>query len=76
MEYIIANRGKALDAGFTTLGHRTDKAGKNILLNEKEVMDSVVLSGDIDSRAASIDGSVYTENKVMTIISREDWSNE
>jgi hypothetical protein len=76
MKYVIANQHKAFDTGFLSVGHRTDKIGKNILLNEKEVMNSIILSGDLDARASALGGKVYTENNVFTIISREDWSNE
>lgn len=71
MQYIIANKSKAILKGFTVMGHRT--LGDKILLNEKEILDSDKLTGNIKERASEIDGYIYSEPKVINVIKMEGW---
>ena len=71
MQNIIANKSKAIPKGFTVKGHRTH--GDKILLNEKEILDSNELTGDLNERAKEIDGIVYSEPKVINVIQMEGW---
>lgn len=65
MEYIIANRQKAKNWGFTEMGHAV--RGSFICLNEKEVMSSPSLTGTLGERAAELGGYVasVTEAKLV-----------
>lgn len=71
MQYIIANKNKAIQKGFTIIGHRTH--GDKILLNEKEVLDSPRLSGELKERVEEVDGYVYSEARVINITKSEGW---
>lgn len=74
MKYVIADRNKAANVGIVLIGHRFDNVGKNVLLNEKEVMNNQVLSGDLDARAEALSGQAYPENTIFQIINKEDWT--
>lgn len=66
MRYIIASKEKASQHGFVTKLHRCN--GKQIILNEKEVMNSRMLSGTFEERCAMIDGMDYSEKDMLHII--------
>lgn len=65
MEYIIADRKKAKDWGFSEIGHSV--RGNLICLNEKEVMNSQAMKGSLPERAELLGGclSSVTEAKMI-----------
>lgn len=69
MRYIIASKEKASQKGFAVKLHRSN--GKQVILNEKEVMNNRLLSGTLEERCAQIDGMDYSEKDMLHIIN--DW---
>lgn len=70
MEYIIAERDKANEWGFTELGHIV--RGSLICLNEKEVMNNVAMSGTLEDRAEALCGYVTTASEAkMTMNNKQ-----
>lgn len=65
MEYVIADRKKAKDWGFSETGHIV--RGTLICLNEKEVMCSQAMNGTLEERAKELGGviSSVTEAKMI-----------
>lgn len=65
MEYIIANREKAKDWGFSEIGHTV--SGNLICLNEKEVINNPSLNGSLAERAELLGGCIssITEAKMI-----------
>lgn len=65
MEYIIANREKAKDWGFSEIGHTV--SGDLICLNEKEVINNPSLNGSLAERAELLGGRIssITEAKMI-----------
>lgn len=59
MEYIIADKAKAINYGFTAETHRCK--GDMMCINEKELMNSVCLSGSLKERADKLHGVVCNQ---------------
>lgn len=66
MRYIIANKQKALDAGFNEIGHTIN--GELICLTEKEVRFSPNLTGEFIERVASIDGVIANTEEALSVM--------
>lgn len=74
MKYIIADKYLAGSAGFDVSVHRTNK--KNIILNEKEVMNKASLEGvTLEEKSKQIDGKVYERAELIQIISKGGWND-
>lgn len=74
MRYILASRAKAINVGFSTIGHRT-KLDK-IILNEKEVNFNQILQGTLKERVENLNGSIQTETEILKLINEGDWNYE
>ena len=72
MRYIIADKTKASDAGINLLGHRTN--GNLVILNEKEVMMSPSLNGDLEKRCVAILGTCYTRDGIEDALREGGWN--
>jgi hypothetical protein len=57
MNYILADKDKAVSIGFSDSIHTLSADGK-LILTEKEVVTSPLLQGDIDERMAALDGKL------------------
>ncbi len=57
MNYILADKDKAVAVGFSDSIHALSVDGK-MILTEKEVVTSPLLQGDIDERMAALDGKL------------------
>ena len=68
MQYIVANKGLALQAGFPIRGHRTNAT--EIILNEKELMFKDTLSAypTLREKAEALQGTVYSHYEIMQIL--------
>ncbi len=71
MKYIIADKAKAADVGFVIEDHR--RKDNQILLNEKEVMSNIALTGTLKQRVKQLNGASYTEKQVITEINKGGW---
>ena len=71
MLYIQANKGLALQAGFTLREHRNNE--KKMILNEKEVMfkDSLADYETLQEKAAALEGTIHTNHEIKQIIQKE-----
>lgn len=65
MEYILADRKKAGEWGYSELGHVV--RGNLICLNEKEVMNNEAMTGTLADRAEKLGGRVssLSETKIL-----------
>ena len=62
MRYILADKGKAVKAGFSTTTHLSGST--YMMLNEREVSYSPMLTGEnLDDRAQQLGGSILTEKE-------------
>lgn len=70
MNYIFADKDKAVAIGFSDSIHTLSADGK-MILTEKEVVTSPLLQGDIDERMAALDGKLvgggYHTNNVLKL---------
>ena len=57
MNYILADKDKAVSIGFSDSILTLSADGK-LILTEKEVVTSPLLQGDIDERMAALDGKL------------------
>lgn len=57
MNYILADKDKAVKIGFSDSIHTLSADGK-MILTEKEVVTSPLLQGDINERMAALDGKL------------------
>ena len=75
MRYIIADKAKAANAGFTLKGHR--RQGECILLNEKEVLNSPFLASapTLEAKCELITGTIYTHRQIIYELEQGDWNN-
>lgn len=69
MKYVVTQTQKAIEIGIDPTGHF--KKNDKIILNEKEVMQSPFLEGDIESRVKAIEAKLYTQNYTKRIIKTE-----
>lgn len=70
MEYIIADRNKARNWGFSENGHIV--RGTFICLNEKEVMNSQAMSGTLEERAKELGGLVSSVTEAKMIMNNSN----
>lgn len=73
MNYVIADKEKAVRLGFRTLGHRVK--GGSIILNEKEVRVSAWLSGTFAERVEQLGGEVHSNTGINNIIGEGGWQH-
>lgn len=66
MEYVIANLKKAKDWGFSEIGHNVKD--NFICLNEKEVLNSEALKGDLEERAEALGGYIASVSEAKFIM--------
>lgn len=68
MNYIVANREKALKAGINLTGHRMKD--ESVILNEKEVSYCASLAKyrTLKTKSAAIGGTVYTDSQIIELI--------
>jgi hypothetical protein len=66
MEYIIADREKARNWGFSEVGHIV--RGNLICLNEKEIMNSLSLEGSLKERAEQLGGWVTSMSEAKMVM--------
>lgn len=71
MEYVIANKKKAVDFGFAENEHLVN--GSIMCLNEKEVMMSVSLSGTLSERAESLGGPIVDSSRAKLLMSNNEF---
>ena len=57
MNYVLADKKKAVDIGFSESIHTLSTEGK-MILTEKEVVTSPLLQGDIQERLKALDGEL------------------
>lgn len=57
MNYVLADKDKAVVIGFSDSIH-TLSADRKMILTEKEVVTSPLLQGDINERMAALDGKL------------------
>lgn len=57
MNYVLADKEKAVDIGFSESIHTLSTEGK-MILTEKEVVTSPLLQGDIQERLKALDGEL------------------
>lgn len=71
MLYIQANKGLALQAGFTLREHRYNDT--KMILNEKEVMfkDSLADYETLQEKVTALDGTLHTNYEIKQIIQNE-----
>lgn len=69
MRYIIAYKTSAVSHGFQVETHRC--VGDLICLNEKEVMNSVCMSGDLEERAGKLNGVVCDQYDALAYMNKE-----
>ena len=71
MLYIQADKGLALQAGFTLREHRTNE--KKMILNEKEVMfkDSLADYETLVEKTAALSGTIHSNYEIKQIIQNE-----
>lgn len=65
MKYILCPISKAIENGFSKLGRITN--GKELFLNEKEVMNAPALKGTLTARAKTLCGTVLTDTEAMKV---------
>lgn len=63
MNYVIADKAKAIEAGFSPVLHKIAQNGK-MILSEREVLTSPLLNGDIKERLESINGILISKNRL------------
>lgn len=66
MRYLLPDTATANHYGFSTFTHTT--SGERLILNEKEVMASTLLKGDIEKRAETLGCTVLTRTELKNII--------
>lgn len=64
MNYVLANRLKALEAGFSDALHRTTRDGW-MVLTEREITNSPLLEGDLRKRLGTIEGKVVQNKEII-----------
>lgn len=71
MRYVIANRKKAVEAGFGMFGRNT--SGRGVVLNEKEVMvcPRLVPGSTLEERAGELGGRVVSHNEITNILNNQ-----
>lgn len=70
MNYIIADKAKAKNWGFSELGHIVN--GSKICLNEKEVINNPAMSGTIEERAEELGGCVTSATEAKQIMNNSN----
>ncbi len=68
MEYIVADREKAKDWGFSETGHAV--RGNLICLNEKEVINNPVMRGSLAERAELLGGCISSITEAKMIMNK------
>lgn len=71
MEYVIANKKKAVDFGFAENEHLVN--GSIMCLNEKEVMISVSLTGTLSERASTLGGPIVDASRAKLMMSNSEF---
>ncbi|MEG1729614.1 MAG: hypothetical protein RR280_08770 [Bacteroidaceae bacterium] len=72
MIYVIADKVKCADSGFSTSTHRVN--GNLMLLNEKEVINNVALSGmNLREKMIPISGKDYTLSEIKQVMKEGGW---
>ena len=70
MQYIIADKEKALNAGVSLVGHR--HKDDKIILDEKEL--TTFVSGEtLEIKAKAVDGKVHSLETIKRIIKQGGW---
>lgn len=64
MNYVLVNRLKALEVGFSDALHRTTRDGC-MVLTEREIINSPLLGGDLLQRLDAIDGKVVAKKEII-----------
>lgn len=68
MRYIIANKAKAVNYGFQVETHLcTDDM---MCINEKELMNSVCISGNLEERADKLSGIVCDQYEALSFMNK------
>jgi len=65
MKYILCPITKAVDNGFSKIGRISN--GKEMFLNEKEVLNAPALTGTLEERADTLGGMVLTDTEAMKL---------
>ncbi|MGM9779383.1 MAG: hypothetical protein ACI3ZD_13815 [Prevotella sp.] len=74
MNYIVCTTIKAKEYGFQMYGRISN--GKDVFLNEKEVINSQTLNGTLEERAETLEGKVLTETEALKLKNiDESWKN-
>lgn len=68
MKYLLANKEKALAAGYTEVTHRCSDT--EMLLNEKEVAFGTSLSGDLAQRVEALEATVLSHEEAIELIGK------
>lgn len=71
MEYVIANRKKAVDFGFAENEHVVN--GSVMCLNEKEVMMSACLIGTLSERASTLGGPIVEASRAKLMMTNNEF---
>ena len=67
MRYVTADRKAVERAGLNLFGRVS--VGRDVVVNEKELMYCAGLSGDFDERVEQLGGTAYTHNQIVNLIS-------
>ena len=71
MRYALVNRQRAVSAGFALDGHKKSIDDK-VLLNEKEVMQNSLLSGDMEERCQWLGGCAESLESIRYKTSKKE----
>lgn len=73
MRYIVLEKSRAVDIGIAIKWHKVKLA--KVIINEKELMNSIALNGDYDSRLEAVSGKSYTNSEINNLINEGGWKN-
>jgi hypothetical protein len=68
MKYLLANKEKALAAGYTAMAHR--HSDTKMLLNEKEVIFDTTLAGDLTERASALEATIISHAEAIELVEK------
>ena len=69
MRYIIADKSKAVDYGFQVETHLCN--GDMMCINEKDLMNSVCISGSLNERAEKLNGVVCDQYDALAFMNNK-----